>query len=250
MRLAVLSDIHGNQIALEAVLEDLKKVGKVDATWILGDLCTLGPRPLECLQIIRQMPNTQVIRGNTDDYLVTGSLPSQHGIKDEAAWNNFTSKYRKHVAWHWWAMEQLSWADAEYLLNLHGGLDLHVKGYGYVVGYHGSPGNNEYMMLPDTPDEEVLDQFLDTEGRLGFGGHTHLPMVRDLDMWRVVNVGSVGLPKDETRACYVLADITSEAAILEFRRVAYDRDAVIADARQRNFPESDWLVARLNGDWS
>jgi predicted phosphodiesterase len=76
MRLAVLSDIHGNRLALEAVLHDLKQCGGADKTWVLGDLCAFGPRPVECLHLIRDLPQTEVIRGNTDRYLVTGERPT------------------------------------------------------------------------------------------------------------------------------------------------------------------------------
>lgn len=249
MRLAVLSDIHGNQLAFQAVLDDLKKTGPVDRVWVLGDLCLMGPRPVECLQMVRAIPNVHVISGNTDRYLVTMTMPARPTPKDEEAWNKSRQEYRGWSDTLLWTADQLGFADMDYLAKLHYGLEVHVPGYGYTIGYHGSPGNDEYLLMPDTPDEEVLDQFLDAEGWLGFGGHTHYPMDRNLDRWRVVNVGSIGLPRDERRACYVIADITPADANIQFRRVEYDLEAVVGDFRSQNHPAAEMMIGHLNGDW-
>src|SRR5260221_2310841 len=174
-RLAILSDIHGNLRALEAVLGDLKQAGGADITWVLGDLCAFGPRPAECLQMVRDIPKVHVMAGNTDRYLMTGQLPMSRP-KDEAELQQPGAKQREVASTFAWAVDRLSFADYEYLAKLHHGLDFEAPGYGWVIGYHGSPGDDEYILLPDTPDEEVIDQFLDAEGRLGFGGHTHMPM--------------------------------------------------------------------------
>src|SRR4051812_15315475 len=85
-RLAVLSDIHGNLLALEAVLHDLEQLGGADKIWILGDLCAFGPRPVEVLDKINELKDARVISGNTDRYLVTGQRPKLNTPKDEAEW--------------------------------------------------------------------------------------------------------------------------------------------------------------------
>src|SRR5579859_5202900 len=94
MRLAILSDIHGNQLALDAVLNDLKQAGAVDKTWVLGDLCAFGPRPAECIQIVRAIPHVEVMSGNTDRYLTTGHFPATH-VKDEAGWKQLPADLRE-----------------------------------------------------------------------------------------------------------------------------------------------------------
>ena len=75
MRIALLSDIHGNEVALRAVLEDIEAQGGVDAYWVLGDLVALGPKPVEVLEQLSSLQNLQVIRGNTDRYVTTGARP-------------------------------------------------------------------------------------------------------------------------------------------------------------------------------
>ena len=241
MRLAVLSDIHGNLLALDAVLQDLKAVGGADKTWVLGDLCAFGPRPAECLQRVKDIEKAEVISGNTDRYLVTGQRPG-YKIKDEAEWQKLPEDLRDRDARYVWTVSKLSFADYEYLAKLHHELSLEVPGYGWAIGYHAAPGDDERNMKPDTPDDEVLDQMLDREGRLGFGGHTHLPMDRDLGRWRVVNVGSIGMPADSPRACYALVTFKDGAANIDLRRVEFDIDALERDAHQQELPQGDWLV--------
>src|SRR4051794_20720534 len=75
MRLALLSDIHGNLIALNAVLADIQAQGGVDAFWVLGDLVAVGPQPVAVLERISQLPNVSAVRGNTDRYAATLDRP-------------------------------------------------------------------------------------------------------------------------------------------------------------------------------
>jgi predicted phosphodiesterase len=75
MRIALLSDIHGNIEALDAVLEDIHTNGGVDAYWLLVDLATIGPAPVKVLEHVSQLPNTRFVRGNTDRYTCTGDRP-------------------------------------------------------------------------------------------------------------------------------------------------------------------------------
>src|SRR5262245_43454687 len=75
MRLAILSDIHGNLLALDAVLADLQTLGNIDAYWVLGDLAALGYDPVTPLERVIRLPNVHCVRGNTDRYVVTADLP-------------------------------------------------------------------------------------------------------------------------------------------------------------------------------
>jgi predicted phosphodiesterase len=75
MRLAILSDIHGNSLALDAVLADIQSQGEVDEYWVLGDFSALGYDPVTPLETISALPHAHFTRGNTDRYVVTGDLP-------------------------------------------------------------------------------------------------------------------------------------------------------------------------------
>lgn len=247
MRLAVLSDIHGNLLALQAALADLEAAGGADQTWILGDLVAFGPEPGSCLQTIRALPGetTKVIQGNTDRYVVSGARPPSPPVTPDD-WPRIAATIQQRDRNFGWTTAHLSGEEAEYLYKLGTDLSLEAAGYGWAVGFHAAPGDDEMTLLPDTPDDVILDALLDRQGRLAFGGHTHLPMDRDLGAWRMVNPGSVGLPLDgDQRASYALVTFDGGAAQVDIRRVAYDVAAVIAALEAGDNPAKDWVIERL-----
>src|SRR5215470_13547018 len=75
MKIALLSDIHGNSIALDAVLADIQAHGGVEGYWVLGDLVALGHDPVGVLERLTALPNVQYVRGNTDRYVASGDRP-------------------------------------------------------------------------------------------------------------------------------------------------------------------------------
>ena len=247
MRLAVLSDIHGNLHALEAVLADLEAAGGADLTWVIGDLVAFGPDPRGCLAALRALPEetTKVIQGNTDRYVTTWARPhAENPTADN--WADYVAMMKQRDANFAWTSEQISGPEAEYLLKL--GTDLHtsVPGYGCVIGFHAGPGDYEMVLLPYTADDVILDALLDREGRLAFGGHTHKPMDRVMETWRFVNPGSVGLPFDgDQRASYALVTFEGQTASVDIRRVAYDVAAAIAALDACSNPARDFAIDRL-----
>src|SRR5687768_4019685 len=131
MRLALLSDIHGNLTALQAVLDDLKQVEGVEKIWVLGDLAVLGPHPVECIQVVRELPNAEVIGGNTDRYLITGQFEPMEKPKSEDEFAKFSTLFRQRADNILWTLSKLSFTDYEYLVGIiHRGLELKVPGYG------------------------------------------------------------------------------------------------------------------------
>lgn len=253
MKLAVLSDIHGNLTALEAALADLESVGEVDMTWVLGDLAAFGPRPAECTRRIRELQEAheekkfKVIGGNTDRYLVTGERFKSPPAKDEETFKKLPGARSTLDTVLNWNLAQLSWEDYEYLAKILGKeTHLNVKGYGPVIGYHAIPGDDEAMLRPDTPEEEALDALLDREGRLGIGGHIHVQMDRDLGRWRAVNVGSIGMSFDMPgKAQWGLFTFEDGQANIDLRAVPYDVDAAIADLQAAGHPKPEWAAGRL-----
>ncbi len=253
MRLAIFSDIHGNLTALEAVLQDMEQVGGIDLTWCLGDLAAFGPRPVECIRRVKALAEAdegkkfKVIGGNTDRYLITGERPKFPMAADDAAFQKSKAEWRNLNNGILWAVDQLSFEDYEFLkkINEHE-LSKKIDGYGYAIGYHAIPGNDETNLTPETPENEARDFLLDREGRLAFGGHIHRQMDRDLGRWRVVNVGSVGMPFDvKGQASWGLFTFENGEATLELRRVPFDVDAVIADLGAVGFPNVEWSAGRL-----
>jgi predicted phosphodiesterase len=245
MRLAVFSDIHGNLAALEAVLADVAAQGPVDHLWCLGDLAAMGPYPAQCIQLLAARPEVQVIEGNTDRYLRTGYRPPM-SPPTEDKWGTYAQATRRRDEAFTWALEQFSWAEFDFLAKLKTELSLEVPGYGWLIGFHAAPGDDEKTLPPETEAHELRDALLDREGHLAFGGHTHKAMDRDLGEWRFINPGSVGLPFDgDPRAAYALVTFEGAQASVDLRRVDYDREGLIAAAQAMAFPRTEWLAERL-----
>ncbi|MCA9913644.1 MAG: metallophosphoesterase family protein [Anaerolineae bacterium] len=254
MRLAVFSDIHGNLIAFEAMLQDLEQVGDVDLIWCLGDLAAFGTRPTECVSRVRELQaqygeeKFKVIGGNTDRYLVTGKRPEVPPAKDENGFKKRQQTFAQRDAILQWNMNQLTWEDYEFLAKILGReIRTKVDGYRVVIGYHAIPGDDEPMSLrPDTPDEEALDALLDREGRLAIGGHTHLPMDRDLDHWRAINPGSVGLSFTQPgKAECALLTFAGRSVNVELRTVPYNTERLFSEIESVGYPHPAFITDRF-----
>ncbi len=252
MRLAVLSDIHGNLTALDAALADLDAAGGADTVWMLGDVAAFGPRPAECVQRVQGLvekfgkDNTHFIRGNTDRYVIQGARPPEPTAKDAETFEAMRHDLPVRDALLNWTLAQLAFEDYEALSQMGHDLGLNAPGYGYVIGYHGTPGDDEGQLNPDTPADQARDALLDREGRLGIGGHIHVQMDRDIGGWRVINVGSVGMSKDRPGyAEWGLFTFEGDGVQVDLRAVPYNTKVVIADYANTGFPHVNWAVERL-----
>jgi predicted phosphodiesterase len=252
MLLAVLSDIHGNLMALDTALADLDAVGGADMIWCLGDLAAFGPRPAECIRRLRERREAfgkekfHIIGGNTDRWLVTGERVKQ-AAKDEETFNTLAQTWNDRDLNLNWGVSQLSYEDYQFLQKRIGREVSHeFEGYGWVIGYHAIPGDDEAFLLPDTPEYEALDMLLDREGRLAIGGHIHRQMDRDLGRWRVVNVGSVGMSFDNPgHVQWGLFTFENGEVNIDLRNIPYDAQAVIDDLYAVGCPAPEWMGKRL-----
>src|SRR4030042_2712846 len=167
MRTLVISDIHANLTALEAVLDDAEhsNTGPFDSAWCLGDLVGDGPYPNECIERISQLPNLECVLGNHDAAAV-GSI----------AVDAFNPDARKTVLW---TQEKLTPANKEYLANLPERVN-----FEYITLVHGSPFRPVWEYLLDTRTATISYEFFDTP--YCFVGHTHLPVLYHLPDTRVV----------------------------------------------------------------
>ena len=256
MDFAVISDIHGNLVALEAVLADLQNVGEPNLIWCLGDLAANGPRPSECIQrvfgLIEQYgeEKVKIIGGNTDRYLVTGER-FKLAIVDSPEKFDETRRgiIGREQVYHW-NMQQLAFEDYERLSKiLHRELRHHVPGYGTVIGFHAIPGDDEPTNLrPDSSDEEALDAMLDRQGVLAFTGHTHHAMDRWIGHWRVVNPGSVGLSASNPGVAeWAWVRIVDGEATVDLRQVPFDHDAIAADLEESGYPNPENFLEMIRG---
>jgi putative phosphoesterase len=238
LRVGLISDLHGNLIALEAVLAELERDG-IGEIVCLGDIA-VGPQGPETLARLRDL-DCPVVRGNWDDWFAAGIPPlgGDHGR-------------RLVEQGEWWA-KRLSPADLQYLGELPPTLELPLDGRALLC-FHGSPRSHSDAILVGTPDDELATLLDGHEASVFAGGHTHLQLVRPHGPALVVNPGSVGLPFEgwppsETRvlpwAEYAVLELDGDLSV-DLRRADYDVEALLRLTRESGVPHAEWWV----GTWA
>jgi len=227
-RIAVLSDIHGNIHALDAVLEDIGR-RDVDLIVCLGDLVGYGAFPNEVIETIRTR-NIPAVRGNYDDGV--GMAKQECGC----AYKSPDQEERGQRSFEW-TKAHVTERNGQYLSSLFDSITLEVLGR-TLWFVHGSPRRiNEYL-FEDRPDSSFKHVIGEKKVDALFCGHTHLPYDRIVDGVHFVNTGSAGKPKDgDPRAAYALVTVTEVNIGIEFPRVAYDVSAAAAAIRATDLPD-------------
>jgi predicted phosphodiesterase len=248
MRIALLSDIHGNEIALNAVLADIVAEGGVDAYWILGDLVALGPQPVRVLEILSQLPNVRLIRGNTDRYVGFGDRPSP-GI-DEARGNlellDALVEVANTFAWTQGMVTAGGWLD--WLRDLQLDMRSTLPDGTRFLGVHASPGRDDGSgIVPNMDTTELGSLVTDCRADLVCVGHTHRPSEQRINGVHIVNLGAVSLSVTEDKhASYVLLDAQQDVYSLDHRSIAYNRAAVIDQLKRIGHPGREYLIKHLS----
>lgn len=236
MRYALLSDVHANLPALEAVLADIERQRDVAGTYHLGDLVGYAPWPNETVSLLRrcQIPG---VAGNYDSTVATDY---QHcGCRYEDPRQEELS----HISYEW-TRRHVRPETKEYLASLPFRIDLRPLG-GHaakptVILVHGTPTLNTLYWTEDRPDSFCLHMANIAGAKAGdviAFGHTHKPWQRAVDGIHFVNTGSVGRPKDgDWRACYALLDVRAGDVTVQFRRVEYDIERAVAGVRESDLP--------------
>jgi diadenosine tetraphosphatase ApaH/serine/threonine PP2A family protein phosphatase len=259
VRIGIISDLHGNYVALRAVLDEM---GAVDQLWCLGDLVGYGPQPNECIEAVRRYANI-CIPGN-HDWGMLGRLDILDFNRDARIVLDWTNRNLGH--------ENMEWLE---------GLPVTLNAFGQAFTLvHASPRDPMWEYLLDLFDAAECFPLFDT--RYCFVGHTHVPIIfRDvegvvkaalpepgegmmLNVWpkveslhdpggarMIVNPGSVGQPRDgDPRAAYMVLDIPPSAgpeadwkAVLTFHRTEYPVHEVQEIMKGLNFPPR--LIQRL-----
>lgn len=239
MRIAFFSDIHANLPALDAFFKDVESEN-VDAIYCLGDLVGYNVWPNEVVNEIRKR-HIPTIMGNHDEALLT------------PVYNEFQASNRGLTR------TMLSDRNRDYLINLPRHLTL-----SFVTNHepfnllmvHGSVKAIDDYMLIDYPEHEVLSMMQSHHADVLLCGHTHLPfhrIIRDGDAFRhVINIGSVGKPKDgDPRACYAILELDqsasskSEKIKVSFKRVEYNVEKAAKAVEESEFDSSYAQALRL-----
>ena len=243
MRILVMSDVHANYTALEAVLKD---AGPVDEAWCLGDVVGYGPDPNACVEELRELPMLTCLLGN-HDVAAIGRM----------AIESFNGDARRSLEWH---QKVLSPSNIDFLRTL----PENPKVRSNVTMVHGSPRDPVWEYVINTLAARLNFDYFDTQ--FCFVGHSHIQCMFLLDAKRarisldaprigepmqlqgraILNPGSVGQPRDrDPRAAYAIFD--PDAKTWEARRVEYDIPEVQERIRQAGLPEKHAL--RLAEGW-
>jgi len=226
MRIAVISDIHSNYDALQAVLSAVREY---DALVCLGDLVGYGAQPNEVVSEIRSLRPKAIVMGNHDFAVSTGDT------------TGFVQYAAQAVEW---TRTKISTENLRYVGSLRAKTTLTVEGVKIALA-HGSPRDplNEYI-YPDTAEFILRSLVQDSGGSVLLLGHTHVPFVRKFDSMLLGNPGGVGQPRDgDARASYAILD-PSAGPEFQIHRVAYDVDAAASKIVTAGLPRL--LADRLN----
>lgn len=232
MRVAVITDIHGNLTALEAVIADLEQVAP-DLVVQGGDLVAGGHRPVEVLDRVRER-GWPGVQGNTDEMLWKPELFDQFMRSVPQLAHIWRMVFHKQAP----ATRELIGPDRLAWLRQ---MPLQWRGDALAV-VHASPGNLWRSPMHNATNEELETTYAPLDRAVVAYGHIHLPFVREVGNMVVANCGSVGMPFDgDPRASYLVVD-NGVAAI---RRVEYDVEREIASLMRSTYPDAERIAETL-----
>ncbi len=238
-RIAVLSDVHGNRHALEAVREAVR-LAAPDIVAVAGDLAFNGSDPAGTVDLLREMEATgaRILAGNTDvavaDFDYTAAFP----------W--FTDGPPEHfrVAAEW-AHDQLGAERLDWLRRLPSEHRLRIDGT-LVLVCHASPGSQTAGLDTDLDATATLERVSRTDARVICCGHTHVPEIRDMGWRMIVNDGSAGFAFDgDPRASWAMLDVVGTDVFPEIKRVEYDVLAAADAVAERGLPGDVYRAATI-----
>lgn len=240
MRLALISDIHANSVALEAVLTSLA-TQQITHLICLGDVASTGPQPQEVIKRLQEI-GCPVVMGNMDAWLL------QPHIKKEA-----TLLQQNWQDIDLWCVQQLSSTDRAYLQSFQTAITYPLHNGKVLFCYHGSPRSYKERILPTTSEEELEQALAGVQADIMVGGHTHVQLFRRHKDILVLNPGSVGLAMDRVTpvsairqpswAEYALLDFDGASFQVELHRIAFDLQAFIQAMYRSGMPHAAWWAS-------
>jgi predicted phosphodiesterase len=224
VRFAVISDIHGNLVALEAVLGELAG-DSCDEIVCLGDVASRGPQPRECLQRVREL-GCSVVMGNTDEWLM-GPNPTWD-VPDD---NNPIMEIDL------WCAAQLDGVDRAYIRSFPATVDRRTDSGNSICLFHGSPRSNTENIFSTTPEAELEAMISGCEATVLVGGHTHIQMLRRIDGFD--SRYNAVAPWAE----FAIIDCRHGRLGVDFRRAPIDLQALDRAALASGMPHAGWWFA-------
>lgn len=248
MRVAVFSDVHGNLVALNAVLIAAHTAG-VTEFWIIGDLVAHGPQPAQTLQRIRSLKGLRAVRGNTDRYVLTGDLAGMIPSLEAPTSAEETVMLVAATSAHAWTRGCITATGGyRWLEELPVEQRFTLPDGTRTLLVHAAPGRDDGpgLTVDTTEDELASTGWYDMNADLVFVGHTHRPLRRRIGTAEVVNLGSVSIPATADRgAMWTLLEADETGYTIDMRIASYDLDAVFEALDDARHPSADWLKKKF-----
>ena len=241
MRIAVISDIHGNLVALRSILPEIRKADRIIC---LGDVAAVGPQPHETIAFLRRT-KWPCVMGNADEML-TKSMPETYDRIPEG-------EEGRMMLLENWTRSEIDTTDRRFLSRFKRTIET-KGGNRSLLCYHGSPRSNTEQILPTTPEEELGKIFGEKNAQVYAGGHTHAQMVRKFGASLIINPGSVGLPFIKATDARVMNPVWAEYAVLtssgedlkvELRHQRYSKHDLKEVVLKSGMPDPEWWLK----DW-
>ena len=242
MRIAVISDIHGNLVALDAVLADIDR-SRPDALVCLGDVVESGPQPREVLARLRAIGSVNLM-GNTDERVLS---PRPYEPPNEHA--------RRSAEIEAWCVGLLSDEDRALMRSFQATATLALDRTTSMLCFHGSPRSNVEVIRATTPEADLEPMLAGAGAQVLIGGHTHTQMLRRHREQLIVNTGSVGLPfelvlggvRRPPWAEYAMVEARDGGLRVDLRRVPIDLVALARAAHASGMPHAAWWLELWSG---
>lgn len=243
MRLAIISDIHGNKVALDAVLDAIA-TEKIEHIVCLGDVAASGPQPQQVVARLKEL-GCPIVMGNTDASLL-------HPVFTPT--DDTFRQYSQDI--DLWCSQQLSDDDKVFMRTFQPTIEYPLDDNKVLLAYHGSPRSYNERIQPTTPEEQLDETFSGSHAAIMAGGHTHMQMLRRYKDGIIMNPGSVGLaldrvsPLDEIHnppwSEYAIIEAEGSKLTVELHRIPFDIQAFIQTIRASGMPHADWLANEWN----
>jgi predicted phosphodiesterase len=246
MRVAIISDIHGNAFALDVVIADFKR-DAVDQLVCLGDAIQGGPQPAEVVGRLRELA-CPVVMGNADAWLLTGEETGAEAISD--------TRLLKMNDVRTWMLEQLSEEDKAFIRAFRPTVKIPLGERHNLLCFHGSPASFDDIILPTTAEEEFQRLLVPYLPSIMTGGHTHMQQIRRIGVSDsfFFNPGSVGLAYSHQQteedfrldawAQYAILTAEGPRIALEFRCIPYSAQALIEVYLRSGRPHTEEAIAQ------
>jgi putative phosphoesterase len=243
MRIAFISDIHGNFTAFQAVLADINSQS-IDQIICLGDAVTLGPQPIEVLNTLRELKCVYV-KGNHDAALLNPERTDQYQITDHL------------IPDLHWCRNQLSPDGLKFIDSFKPMHEINLPNGNTILAFHGSPLSSTDIIQATTPPELLDVYFEGQKADIFIGGHSHIQMLRRYDDKLILNSGSIGnafkfafspgnpvnlLPWAE----YMIVNQSGDSLNIDSRRVYFDTDELLKKVKERQMPCADWWLSQYS----